>query len=113
MNNTDTNRTRRNMILFRVTDLEKQKIRDRMKECGIKNRARYLRTMAINGCIIKPDHTDIKQTNYELHKIGVNINQIAKKVNETGNIYSEDIRTLEEMMDAIWQLQKYLLIDEP
>ncbi len=113
MNNTDTNRTRRNMILFRVTDLEKQKIRDRMKECGIKNRARYLRTMAINGCIIKPDHTDIKQTNYELHKIGVNINQIAKKVNETGNIYSEDIRTIEEMMDAIWQLQKYLLIDEP
>ncbi len=113
MNNTDTNRTRRNMILFRVTDLEKQKIRDRMKECGIKNRARYLRTMAINGCIIKPDHTDIKQTNYELHKIGVIINQIAKKVNETGNIYSEDIRTIEEMMDAIWQLQKYLLIDEP
>ena len=113
MNNTDTNRTRRNMILFRVTDLEKQKIRDRMKECGIKNRARYLRTMAINGCIIKPDHTDIKQTNYELHKIGVNINQIAKKVNETGNIYSEDIRTIEEMMDAIWQLQKYILIDEP
>ena len=112
MNNTDTNRTRRNMILFRVTDLEKQKIRDRMKECGIKNRARYLRTMAINGCIIKPDHIDIKQMNYELHKIGVNINQIAKKVNETGNIYSEDIRTIEEMMDAIWQLQKYLLIDE-
>ena len=69
-------------VKFRVTDLERQKIRDRMKECGIKNMARYLRTMAINGCIIKPDHTDIKQTNYELHKIGVNINQIAKKAIE-------------------------------
>ena len=50
---------------------------------------------------------------YELHKIGVNINQIAKKVNETGSIYSEDIRMMEEMMDTIWQLQKYLLADEP
>lgn len=54
-------------VKFRVTDLERQEIRDRMKECGINNMARFLRTMAITGCIIKPDHTDIKQTNYELH----------------------------------------------
>ena len=100
-------------VKFRVTDLERQKIRDRMKECGIKNMARYLRTMAINGCIIKPDHSDIKQTNYELHKIGVNINQIAKKANETGSIYAADIKMLQEMMETIWQLQKYILSDEP
>ena len=100
-------------VKFRVTDLERQKIRDRMKECGINNMARYLRTMAINGCIIKPDHTDIKQTNYELHKIGVNINQIAKKTNETGSIYAADIKMLQEMMETIWQLQKYILSDEP
>ena len=100
-------------IKFRVNPLERDKIKERMKECGIKNMARYLRTMAINGCIIKPDHTDIKQTNYELHKIGVNINQIAKKANETGSIYAEDVRMLQEMMDTIWQLQKYILSDEP
>ena len=100
-------------VKFRVTDLERQKIRDRMKECGITNMARYLRNMAINGCIIKPDHSDIKRTNYELHKIGVNINQMAKKANETGNIYAQDLRMLQEMMDTIWQLQKYILSEEP
>ena len=100
-------------INFRVNHLEREKIRERMKECGITNMTRYLRTMAINGCIIKPDHTDIKQTNYELHKIGVNINQIAKKANETGSIYAEDVKMLQEMMDTIWQLQKYILSDEP
>ena len=100
-------------IKFRVNELEKEKIKERMKECGIWNMARYLRTMAINGCIIKPDTTDIKETNYELHKIGVNINQIAKKANEAGNIYSEDIKMLKDMMEAIWQLQKYILYDEP
>ena len=100
-------------VSFRVSALEKEKIRDRMRECGIRNMTRYLRSMAIDGCIIKPDHTDIKQTNYELHKIGVNINQIAKKANETGNIYAEDIRMLQEMMDTIWQLQRYILSDEP
>lgn len=107
------NLTRPIQVKFRVTALEREQISDRMKECGIRNMARYLRTMAINGCIIKPDHTDIKQTNYELHKIGVNINQIAKKVNETGSIYAEDIRMLQEMMDTIWQLQRYILSEEP
>ena len=69
--------------------------------------------MAINGCIIKPDHTDIKQMNSELHKIGVNINRIAKKANKAGSIYAEDLRLLQEMMDTIWQLQRYILSDEP
>lgn len=100
-------------VKFRVSAPEHDAIKVRMKLCNIRNMSRYLRTMAINGCIIVPDHTDIKQTNQELHKIGVNLNQIAKKANETGNIYFEDIRLLQEMMDTIWQLQKNLLSIEP
>ena len=81
--------------------------------CGIKNMARFLRLMAINGCIINTDYSELKARNYELHKIGVNINQIAKKANETGSIYAEDVKMLQEMMDTIWQLQKYILSAEP
>lgn len=100
-------------IKFRVTPREKQLIKERMAECGITNMARYLRAMAINGCIIKPDNSDLRKMDYELHKIGVNINQIAKKTNETGNIYAPDIKLLQDMMEAIWQLQKYILSDAP
>lgn len=99
-------------IKFRVTDREKIAIRDRMKVCGIGNMSRYLRTMAINGCIIKPDYSPIKQTNAELHKIGVNLNQIAKKVNETGNIHANEIHAMQEMMERIWQLQLKILKKE-
>ena len=98
---------------FRVTALERDCIKERMRQSGIHTLSRYLRTMALNGCIIKPDNSDLRQVDYELHKIGVNINQIAKKVNETGNIYSKDIEQLQEMMDSIWQLQKYILSDAP
>ena len=100
-------------ILFRVSATEQEQIRERMKECNLRNQARYLRLMALNGCIIKPDYSEIKEMNYELHKIGVNINQIAKKVNESGHISSGEINQLKEMMDAIWQSQKYILSDEP
>ena len=113
MSNKDTNRTRNNMIMFRVTDLEKEAISERMKVCGIWNRARYLRTMAINGCIIKPDYSAIKQTNVELHRIGLNINQIAKKVNETGNIHANEVQSIQQMMEKIWQLQRRILKKEP
>lgn len=100
-------------VKFRVSATELEQIRERMKECNIKNQARYLRLMALNGCIIKPDYSEIKEMNYELHKIGVNINQIAKKINTNGNIHTEEINQLKEMMDAIWQSQKYILSDEP
>lgn len=84
-----------------------------MKMCDIKNMVRFLRLMAINGCIINTDYSELKTRNYELYKIGVNINQIVKKVNETDRIFSGDIDRLQEMMDAIWQSQKYILSDEP
>lgn len=100
-------------IKFRVNNSEYVAIKDRMKDCHIKNFSRYMRQMALHGCVIVTDYSELKERNYELHKIGVNINQIAKKVNETGNINSHEIDQLKEMMDAIWQSQKYILSDEP
>lgn len=98
---------------FRVTARERDFIKERMAQAGMHTLSRYLRAMALNGCIIRPDNSDLKQVDYELHKIGVNINQIAKKANETGNIYAKDIEQLQEMMDSIWQLQKYILSNAP
>ena len=46
--------------------------------------------MAINGYIIQVGHSDIKKMTAEIQKIGVNINQIAKRANATGNVYQKD-----------------------
>ena len=99
-------------VKFRVTEEEREMIRKNMKACHMKNMAEYLRTMAIRGCIIIPDHSDMKRANFEINKIGVNINQIAKKVNETGNMYAEDIHRLQELIDNIWQLLRSTLLEE-
>ena len=48
-----------------------------------------------------------------LHSIGVNINQIAKRVNETGSIYEEDIKEIQERLNKIWQLQRTILLTLP
>ena len=44
----------------------------------------YLRKMAIDGYIIQLDYTAIKEQTAEIQKVGVNVNQIARRVNSTG-----------------------------
>ena len=75
-----------------------------------RNMGAYLRKMAIDGYIINTDTTLIKQVYAEMHKIGVNINQIAKKVNATGDLYSEDMEELKEMMNELWRITKCIKI---
>ena len=66
--------------------------------------------MAIDGYVIYRDDTDIKEMNKQLQAIGRNINQIARKLNSTGNIYKEDVAELKERLDDIWQLQRTILL---
>ena len=76
---------------------EVEMIHNRMKEAGIQNMSAYIRKMALNGYMIIPEWPDLKRM-LSLHsRISSNLNQYAKKANETGNIYREDIAELKEM----------------
>ena len=57
-----------------------------------------LRKMAIDGYIVNTDTTPLKKQYEEMHKIGVNINQIAKKVNTTGDLYLSLIHISDKYM---------------
>ena len=95
-------RKRNVQILFCVTPEEKKLIRRKMIESKTKNMGAYLRKMAIDGYIVNTDTTPLKKQYEEMHKIGVNINQIAKKVNTTGDLYPEETKELKEMVKELW-----------
>lgn len=46
----------------------------------------------------------------EIQKIGVNVNQIARRVNATGNVYKEDIEEIKGVLAEIWRLQRLNLL---
>ena len=100
------NRKRKNQILFCVTDEEKQMIQEKMKLLGATNMGAYLRKMAIDGYIIKVDYSEQRKLAAEVNKIGVNINQVCKRINETGRAFSEDVAELKSRMEDVWQLLK-------
>ena len=97
-----TKRKRNIQILFCVSPEEKKLIRRKMIEAKTKNMGAYLRKMAIDGYIVNTDTTPLKKQYKEMHKIGVNINQIAKKENSTGDLYPEEMQELKEMVKELW-----------
>ena len=104
------NRKRNVQIKFRVTEKERSLIEEKMKQVPTNNMEAYLRKMAIDGYIIQIDHSDIKKMTAELQKIGVNINQIAKRANATGIVYQEDIEEIKGALKEIWRLQRLSLL---
>ena len=48
-----------------------------------------------------------------LGKISGNLNQIAKRINSTGNIYEEDMAEVKAIMDQVWKTQKAMLKKQP
>lgn len=75
-----------------------------MIESKTKNMGANLRKMAIDGYIVTTDSTPLKKQYEEMHKIGVNINQIAKKVNTNGDLYPEEMKELKGMVKEIWRI---------
>lgn len=100
------NRTRPVRIEFRVTEQERQLIQKKMEQLGTKNMGAYLRKMAIDGYIIKVDYTEQKKLAASVSRVAGNINQICRRINQTGHFYEDDIAELKAKQCEIWELLK-------
>ena len=100
------NRTRPVRIEFRVTEQERQLIQKKMEQLGTKNMGAYLRKMAIDGYIIKVDYTEQKKLATAVSRVAENINQICRRINQTGHFYEDDIVELKAKQCEIWELLK-------
>ena len=97
------------VLHFRVTPKELERINTKRSEIGIKSMSSYLRKMALDGYCVNLDLTDVKEMTSLLRRCSNNLNQYAKRANESGSIYAEDIKDVQTRLDEIWQLQKELM----
>ena len=103
------NRERNCLLKFYVFEEEKEFILKKMEVCKINNMSAYLRKVSIDGKIEVNDYSWVRELNYNLNKIGVNINQIAKRVNETGSVYKSDMNDICNKMNEIRDVQNMIL----
>ena len=100
------NRVRKHMINFYVDDDELAAIRLKMEKINMTNQSLYLRKMALEGRIIKVDYSVFNDIGNSISGVARNINQIAKRINATDNIYAEDMKQIKQTQEEIWQLLK-------
>ena len=104
------NRKRKIVLRVPVTQEERELIEQKMVLLHTKNFSAYARKMLIDGYIVNMDTTDIRAQTAEIQKIGVNVNQIARRVNSTGSVYQEDIDEIKGVLNEIWRLQRLNLL---
>ena len=61
----------------------------------------YIRRMVLNGQIIQMDVSGIAPLVNAMRTINNNVNQIARKANETHSIYAADVEKLREEMTSL------------
>ncbi len=103
-------RQRYHHIQFRVTDDEKAMIKEKMAEVGTRNMGAYLRKMAIDGFIIHLDTVDVRELVRILRVTSNSLNQLTKRVHETGNVYSEDIEDLRQSYEKMWGVAEEIML---
>lgn len=94
---------------FFVTKSDQERIHQKMVEVGIRSKSAYLRKMALDGYCVKLELQDVKEMVSLLRRCSNNLNQYARRANETGSIYAEDIRDLQERMNEIWEYSRKIL----
>jgi len=103
------NVTRTHNVHFMVNEQERDMIKRRMEQSGIQSMRAYMLKMAIDGRIIHIELDSVKEMVRLLSNATNNINQIAKRANQTNNIYAADLEELRERYEGICGQTKVIL----
>lgn len=93
-------------VKVRFTRGEMERMREKMSETGIECMAHYIRKMALDGICVRLDLPDVREMVTLLRRCSNNLNQYARRANETGSVYAEDVADLKGRLDEIWELSR-------
>ncbi len=102
-------RKRNVQLAFWVSEEENEIIRQKMEMAGIINASAYLRKMALDGYTIRLDLPELKEMVSLLRYAGNNLNQLTKRVHQSGRIYDSDMEELHRNQERIWDAAREII----
>lgn len=96
-------------VFIRMSESELEQIRERMEQFGTTNMSAFIRKMAIDGYIIKLELPELKEMTRLLSAYSNNLNQIAKRVNSTSQIYSADLEEIRQNQESLWDAAEKII----
>ena len=98
----EENRKRSIRMRFYVTPEERTIIEEKMALLGTANLSAYLRKMALDGYALNLDLPELREMVSLLRRSSNNLNQLTRRVHETGRFYDADLESLRQDYDRIW-----------
>ena len=95
-------RKREVQLNFRVSPEELALIEQKMAQLGTKNREAYLRKMALDGYVVRLELPELKDLVSLMRYSSNNLNQLTRRVHETGRIYDTDLEDISRRQEALW-----------
>ena len=100
----------RNIVkIIRMTPDELQMIQQKMQQFGTTNFAAFVRKMAIDGYVVKLELPELKELVSLLRYSSNNLNQLTKRVHETGRFYDADLEELQQSQERLWDAAQSIL----
>ena len=75
----------------------------KMALLGTRNMSAYLRKMALDGYVVRMDLPELKELILLMHYTSNNVNQMARRLNEGGQIYEVDVREVCQNQERLWE----------
>ncbi len=103
------NESKRDLYLkVRVSQEEMDAIKCKFQNSGMDSLSGFVRAMIFEGYIVQMDENELRQIHTLASNIANNINQIAVRINSTGNIYADDIAEIKDGVNKLWQPLNFL-----
>ncbi len=96
-------------LLFWVSPEEREMIQAKMEQIGTGNLSAYLRKMAIDGMIVNLDLPELRELLSLLRRSSNNLNQLTRRVHETGRVYDADLEDIRQNQEKLWKAASEVL----
>ena len=103
------NRSRGILLKFFVSEQELEQIKMKMEQYGTSNLSAYLRKIAIDGYVVNLELPELGEMVSLLRRSSNNLNQLTRRVHETGRFYDADLEDLRRDYDGLWDAAQKIL----
>ena len=103
------NRNRGILLKFYVSEKELEQIRMKMEQYSTNTLSAYLRKIAIDGYVVNLELPELGEMVSLLRRSSNNLNQLTKRVHETGRFYDADLEDLRRDYDGLWEAAQKIL----
>jgi predicted transcriptional regulator len=91
------------------TEIIRELVKEKMELANIRNREAYIRKMILDGYVVRLDLSDVRKMVQLLSNATSNLNQIAKRANETRSVFESDITDLQAHYEKLWEQAEAIL----